>query len=682
MLTKKQLAKIKHKLPKRTYTSLERVITRYNELDEQERKYWNQIWNELLSDGKSKTHESIMKEDFIREPVSPREFFTNPYYIGPTGKDIFPKWIDELCYVCDPNNGITEWVITGPLGGGKTTTAVNAIAYKKYYLSCLKNPQQYYGLMEGHTIMVGLFNILKYKVKTTSFNKLEAIINYSPYFKNKFARDPRNKNTLKFPHNLEVLSGSDEEQFRGDNLFIFLLDEANFFKTGKDDDVPKAYRIYNEALNRMQSRFTGKRGIRPWLLIIVSSKSQQTDFTNKRIEASVGKSHIHVSDFPIWEIKGRENFSKEVFYVQIGDSLRASKVLDPGQEPETGLEKVAVPVDFRDSFDMDVDLALANVVGVATTSTKPLIRRKESIMECIDYTRQHPFWQPTIPSNFLEPDPIEGYLDFAQLTRISSSQRIPIINPHVPRQIHVDVALTNDSLGICMGHPAGEKIVKRIGPDGLLYTIQQTIIYIDFMIALVPEGEIDLESVRLFIMCLRDSLGFIIGNVSYDGFQSRESIQLLIKNGFDCSLLSVDRNIEPYSILRSSVLEARVDFYQYEPFLKELVNLELDNKKGKVDHPEVFPDGTKGSKDVADAVAAVVFKCSKADTSDSTNHPPTMEMIKNSRKGETQKNQLPSLHKMLQSRAGGYVPDDEFGDLSWVVGKVDKKTKKALQDMF
>ena len=95
--------------------------------------------------------------------------------------------------------------------------------------------------------------------------------------------------------------------------------------------------------------------------------------------------------------------------------------------------------------------------------------------------------------------------------------------------------------------------------------------------------------------------GFRIDRVTYDGWQSVDSIQILQKAGFKCETLSMDRDTKAYDTLKEKIYAGKVKCYRYEPFLQEMRRLEL--KEGvKVDHPPHI-----GSKDVTDAVAGAVF---------------------------------------------------------------------------
>ena len=66
----------------------------------------------------------------------------------------------------------------------------------------------------------------------------------------------------------------------------------------------------------------------------------------------------------------------------------------------------------------------------------------------------------------------------------------------------------------------------------------------------------------------------------------------------------MDRNLDPYQILKTTINDGRLNIPRNDVLLRELNRLELDTKKGKVDHPP------GGSKDLADALAGVVFRLS------------------------------------------------------------------------
>jgi hypothetical protein len=150
-------------------------------------------------------------------------------------------------------------------------------------------------------------------------------------------------------------------------------------------------------------------------------------------------------------------------------------------------------------------------------------------------------------------------------------------------------------------------------------------IWIDFALRIRPvKGEkIDITKIVSFILNLRNK-GFPIKAVTFDGYQSAMAIQVIQKAGqlpqyrryayanrvinLEANVLSVDRTDIPYTVLRDCLNYNTINMYRYQPFIDEVLTLEHDIEKKKVDHPE------GGSKDVADAVCGVVYNIAVART--------------------------------------------------------------------
>ena len=63
----------------------------------------------------------------------------------------------------------------------------------------------------------------------------------------------------------------------------------------------------------------------------------------------------------------------------------------------------------------------------------------------------------------------------------------------------------------------------------------------------------------------------------------------------------MDKDLRPYQTLKAAFYDGRLEIPKNNILLGELVTLDLDTKTGKIDH---LP---QGSKDVADALAGVVY---------------------------------------------------------------------------
>ena len=93
--------------------------------------------------------------------------------------------------------------------------------------------------------------------------------------------------------------------------------------------------------------------------------------------------------------------------------------------------------------------------------------------------------------------------------------------------------------------------------------------------------------------------------VTFDGYQSADSRQTLQNQRFTTGIVSMDRTTEPYQYLRDAIYDGRVSLPNHDKLREELLRLEFDARRQKVDHP------VHGSKDLADAVAGVVHQLSR-----------------------------------------------------------------------
>ena len=151
---------------------------------------------------------------------------------------------------------------------------------------------------------------------------------------------------------------------------------------------------------------------------------------------------------------------------------------------------------------------------------------------------------------------------------------------------HIDLGHTRDSCGFAIGYRDGDDTITQ------------------FLWRIKPgDGrEVNFAAVREAILILRGR-GFKIRKVSYDGWQSVDSIQILTGKGIECEKLSIDNDLEPYDTFLESVNEGRSKLPASGILMQEMKFLGLIRKGKKlgVDHP------AKGSKDCADAVAGVHY---------------------------------------------------------------------------
>jgi hypothetical protein len=172
--------------------------------------------------------------------------------------------------------------------------------------------------------------------------------------------------------------------------------------------------------------------------------------------------------------------------------------------------------------------------------------------------------------------------------------------------VHIDPSLTGDATGLAVGCVSGFRRVVREDEEGNKYEEDAPLIWVDFILRILPPkgGEIFLGDVRNLVYQLAEH-GFPISKVTMDSFQSAESVQNFKLKGYQSEVISVDATIQPYQMLKGTLYEGRISYYEYPILQEELSKLELDWERKKVDHPP------SGSKDCADALCGLVWSLSQ-----------------------------------------------------------------------
>jgi hypothetical protein len=535
--------------------------------------------------------------------------------ITPTGEDAV------VCFKVAAPDGL--FVVRHFIVTHNTTVGDIALAKKLCDLSCLRDPSRYYGLLPNEKIVFGIYSKTLTQAADAGFYKLRGYLDVSPYFREHFPRDPKIDTRIDFEpltgKKIQVAQGSRSGHALGLDLFAFLMDEANFMDEKEDKQsgktIGQAYELYNATYTRLQSRFGRKGGSLPGMVLLVSSRNAQTSFLEEHTKSVLSGEHAQhtfVSDYAVWEIHDTK-YTFPGFTVEVGDRLAKSRILKEGEKPRSGARVVELPLELRRPADLDLDQTLRDMAGIATFGTSPLIRDRASIFEAVHPKMAHPFTRQEIICDIADSTLIEEHYLLRNVTRVVESRNVPRLNPKCPRFIHVDIGLTNDSLGFAMGHVAGTVKTERVNAEGTVSTEVNPYIIIDLMLRVSSPagGEVDLSKVRAFILYLRRL--FPIAKVTFDQFQSSDSIQILKKQRLDAGHQSVDKRDDAYLSLRSAFFDRRIATYRYDPFIDEVLDLERDVKKRKVDHPKKASKGGRGSKDVSDAVAGVIWLCMNDD---------------------------------------------------------------------
>jgi hypothetical protein len=593
------------------------------ELTPDQRKLVMAIMRDSMN-GESTMFDYLAEHRWLRKPVSVEQFLDDPYYMGGTSQTLYPEIKKDIIEMFE-TPGIREVVLTGSIGYGKTTFISFATARLLYELSCLRAPQLSYGLSPGSEIVVALMSKSLHLSRSVMKTAVDDKIKLSPYFMEHFKPDFRRDSTM-FPNSINLSIGSCfSERILGMNVLGGAMDEANFMvskgqvisgQSGKKDTVAQfdlAEKMYAGIVRRIKSRFLKAPQDLPGLMILASSAATIDSFTNRKIRDSSKDPHVFCRDYAAWDVKPKQNFSGNKFWVLIGSSAVRSRIITNQEEAskeskewleEQGCRLIEVPIEYYEDFDRDLENAIRDIAGISTHAISAFIHRVSKIDDCATQDK-HPFttdeYEYGSGASFVwhrmcdqrERKLAGGYKEM---------YHTPKRNPSALRYIHIDPSLSGDSTGLAMGHIEKWVEVVRRGPDGEEYSDLAPHIVIDLMLRVnPPSGEqIFLPDVRRMVYELIDH-GFNLQGFSCDSYQSAEMIQQMKNRGVNSEVLSVDRTMDAYDALKSAIYEGRIEFYRYEPFFSELRALEYDRVRGKVDHP------VAGTKDVADAVAGVVY---------------------------------------------------------------------------
>ena len=608
---------------------LHRKRTMFDSLTSHEKRIVVDWLSSAIVEGDAKTalHDVLWEIDFVRQPASIEQFIEDDYYLGRSASQLHPNLKRDLSAVFTPGSPIFEWVLTGSIGWGKTTATCVGMAYKLHWISCLRDPSAYYGLLSDSLMVFGVYSVTKKQVSDSGYFKLRGFIDSSPYFRQQFPRSTKIDSQMDFTptgQQIKVIPGSQELHAIGLDLFAFCMDEVNFMRVKDNKESGKqtgqAYDLYNATYTRLQSRFVRPGGSLPGIMFLLSSRNAETSFLEehiRKVRSGPSPESTYISDYALWETKSKR-FTWPGFRVEVGDRVAKSRIMkDEGDETRRGAKVVEVPWEFHKPFLEDVDQALRDIAGVATFNLSPLIRDRESVLDAVSDVMPNPFTRDEVTCDITDDVMIDEFFRIKDVAKVVMGKWVPKLNPQAPRFIHVDIGLTGDALGFAMGHVAGKVKVERINTDGTTSAMTSPFVVIDLMIRVSAPvgGEVDLGKVRAFINYLRKL--YVLTKITFDGFQSADSIQILRKEQMDAGKQSVDRTDEAYMSLRSAMFDRRMAMPDYQPFRDEVLDLVRERRSTanaavpswKVDHPTRASKGGKGSKDVTDAVAGVVWLC-------------------------------------------------------------------------
>ncbi len=547
-----------------------------------------------------------------RVPVDIETFIDSPEFLGATDIDVWPevrKTLIELnrywwtgidrAHGGKAYNGAT---LMGATGTAKTTVAWISTAYHVYLLSCLKKPQAIYGLSEVTSIVFAIMAAKPNVMKKVIYLPMRKAIEKMPYFQKHMPPSKLLDAEMYFEDkNIRVVpAGGDEDAILGEAIIGGIVDEINFMNvvlrskkaevtSGRAGLYDQAEQVHSTMTRRKRGRFTTTSPTAPMIGIVFASSSTRYkgDFTDKRkalVKSGQLKSE-YVYDRVQYEVQPKYAEVTDRFRFMVGnDAQHDSRVLRDDEPDPVGALIYHVPRSYLEDFITKPYDAMRDVLGISNNALSPFIKTRHKIHECVEAAKEFGL------ESFLVRDHV--ILGEHGMPQVKVGHYCT--NPSRPRFVHIDLSRNGDRCGIAMVRFDGMRKVSRMG--GVEELLPVGVVEMACTITPDANNEIDVAEVRAFVKHLKDKYGYPIRAVTYDNVDSRESIQQWRKSGMRAGQLSVDRGSAHYKQFRDAMYDTRILLPDDDLLIMEILDLEYDEDKDKVDHP------VHGSKDCSDAV--------------------------------------------------------------------------------
>lgn len=453
-------------------------------------------------------------------------------------------------------------------GSGKDALSTIICAYVVYQLLCLKDPAEYYGKPSGDAIDIINVAINADQASNVFFKGFKTRVQKCPWFAGKYKA--LNKSIV-FDKSITVYSGNSEgEATEGYNILLAVLDEIDGFDEGsKEEGTPAADAMYKTLSATVSSRFddTGK------VLILSFPRSREGFIMTKFHDAIAEKEDVHYEytfkldeDLPDgieeneYSIKWVEHEIISYKFPEVWAMSRPTWKVNPTKTINS----------FKRDFYKNPDDALGRFAcNPQDTTDGGWYRAKEKIDAA--FSGKNAITEVTGPTEIIG--------------KVDSEKKY---------FMHVDLARVQDNCAVAIAHvEKWQKTIFDLEGEVVPYIV------VDMVRYWKPDRNrpVDFSDVRDFIVSV-DRYGYNLQLVTFDRWNSDQTIQYLNEQGIKAEKLSVDR--DQYTDLATLMGEHRihgpnVDLLRDE--LKKLVVL----PNGKVDHTN------KSSKDLSDAVAGAVW---------------------------------------------------------------------------
>ena len=506
-----------------------------------------------------------------KKVVDFRTFVTSEDYCD--NPDIYEWWFQQFDSV---DESITELLLDGSIGSGKSTLGVYYFAYRVYLLLVRGNPQRQLGLPENSDIYGLYFSVNLTTAKASGYALLYNIFHDCKWFRENCPIDTDLKSEIHFidKHFIVKFASNFAHQLSL-NVWGFILDEGNFRNgvgKGMADEYAEVTELYQQLLDRQMSRFSRSDGTVDGLAILISSASYQTSFSETRKEL--------MKDAPTFRyITGVKylitpwKYSSETFKVFIGAGTVSPCIITSDEQQKmvmknagllgTGQEELFirnVPMNLKTLFDTNIVLALQNHCGVPSNMTSGFITNMSLLYDSyVDNIK------PILQSFELE----ASTADDTELIEYLIQDNIEFADR--PHSLFLDLSTNGDTGALCCYRYDG--LINGLDIHTRLFSLQ-----------IIPPHfpySTNIGKVKRFILSLSQFIN--IASFASDQFQSEQLRQELQEElGLENIRISIDSSDQPHLHYIRALVEQRIRQTKDDKFKQECQEAVHDWKKHRV----------------------------------------------------------------------------------------------------
>lgn len=538
-------------------------------------------------------------------PVSAKQFLEDSEFLGQRD-NIYPA-IKEKFIECNPDilageKPVYQVIDTGAIGVGKSYSMILNCIYTIYLMCCFKDPRKLFGLDKDTELVAILVGDGSFATKVSLYEPARKMFLEMPFISKRksIGFDNSIDSMLRLDNGITLtpqLAGSNEWK-KAIAIFFAGLDESNHQaviarskKSAPGQQVyDQARENYDTTWSRMLSRF-GNGTLSFMKMFIAGSarvKTSMIEGVMNELESSGSKEH-RIYRNRQFDIRPKHNYSGKKFRFCLSTEKYRAHVIKKHEASASDMWIMDdCPVEYEPMARMNPDKFQRDVLGYPTDSINSFIGDNQAVTDAFaDNVKSIVFKNNVILGLDADPD---TYFKI-------NEDNLPSLNfrKTTPHWIHIDGSKSTCSTGIAMTYISH---VESIGK-----TLQANF-KVPLCASIIPANNQDIRMsiVRAFIVMLRDTYHYNIAGISFDSFNSIESIQILSGLGFNVTEISTVRTPQAYNDLKEAILSRRIKISSNDIAERECKELEIIEQGDRtiIDHP------ISGSKDISDSLAASI----------------------------------------------------------------------------